>query len=88
VAQRAFDFYVEGKTAYIADPNLVLSPREREVLPLIAEGQSSRQIASFLNVSPRTVEFHRANIMHKLGLKSEKELIRFCLQAGITSARR
>ena len=82
-AQRAFDFYVEGTSPITPDANLVLSKREREVLPFIAEGLTARQIAGKLQVSPRTAEFHRGNIMHKLGLKSEKELIRYCLRTGI-----
>lgn len=83
VAQRAFDFFVEGGIPAPLDPNLALSKREREVLPYLAGGQTARQIGDNLGISPRTIEFHRHNIMHKLGLKGHKELVRFCIRTGI-----
>lgn len=60
-----------------------LTRREREVLHLAAEGARSAQIAERLGISPRTVEVHRANVMRKLGLKSQVDLIRFALRKGI-----
>jgi len=56
-----------------------LSEREREVLDCVLEGKSSRQIAEELFISVKTVEFHRARIMQKLGVRSAAELFRFCL---------
>lgn len=66
-------------------PNPVdtLTPREREVLHLTAEGCSGTEIADRLFISSRTVESHRANLMRKLGVRNQKELIRFAVQRGI-----
>lgn len=59
--------------------------REREVLKLIAEGKSSRDIAKLLFISPRTAEHHRANIRKKLGLQSTAELTKYAIKKGYTS---
>ena len=61
----------------------LLTPREREVLQLVAEGKSSKEIASRLSLSVYTVETHRAKIMQKLNLKSVPELILFAVRKGI-----
>ncbi len=60
-----------------------LSPREREVVQLLGEGKSSKEAASALGISVRTVETHRADIMHKLDLKSFSELIRYAIRNRI-----
>lgn len=60
-----------------------LTEREREVLTLILKGKTSAEIAKQLTISPRTVEVHRANIMHKLDLSSQIELIRYAIKRGI-----
>jgi DNA-binding NarL/FixJ family response regulator len=60
-----------------------LTRREREVLRLAAEGQTSTEIAEILSISPRTVEIHRANMMHKMGLRTQADLIRYALRHGI-----
>ena len=65
------------------DPYAALTAREREVLQLVAEGRTSVEIAARLSISPRTIETHRANLMHKLGLHTPAELIRFALMRGI-----
>jgi len=65
------------------DPYETLSNREREVLHLAAEGLTNAEIAERLVISPRTVETHRANLMHKLNLHSQTDLIRYALQRGI-----
>ncbi len=62
----------------------VLSAREREVLQLIAEGKSTREIAGDLNVSVKTVETHRRQIMEKLDLHSVAELTKYAIREGIT----
>jgi len=59
-----------------------LTTREREVLKLVAEGKSSKEVASLLNISIRTVEHHRANIMVKLHCKNITELIKYAIQKG------
>jgi DNA-binding CsgD family transcriptional regulator len=60
-----------------------LTPREREVLHLAAQGYTNAQIGAQLVISPRTVEVHRANMMRKLGLRTQADLIRFAIQQGI-----
>ena len=63
----------------------LLSPREREVLQLVAEGKSNKEVASLLNLSVYTVETHRAKIMQKLSLKGVPELILYAVRKGIIS---
>jgi two-component system response regulator NreC len=63
-----------------------LSPREAEVLQLIAFGHTSVEIARMLKLSPRTVETHRARIHQKLGLRTRAELVRYALARGLLSA--
>ena len=63
----------------------LLSPREREVLQLVAEGKSNKEIASLLNLSVYTVETHRAKIMQKLNLKGVPKLILYAVRKGIIS---
>ena len=72
------------KEAKIKDADYgALTPREQEVMRLIAEGFSSRQIAEKLFISPKTAENHRANIMNKLGLHSTLDLIRYAAKLGL-----
>jgi two-component system response regulator NreC len=61
----------------------VLSPREREMFTLLAEGRSLRDIAKHFRVSTKTVETHRTRIGQKLGLRSRADLIRCALSAGV-----
>ena len=63
----------------------LLSPREREVLQLVAEGKSNKEVAGLLNLSVFTVETHRAKIMQKLNLKGVPELILYAVRKGIIS---
>jgi two-component system, NarL family, response regulator NreC len=63
----------------------LLTPREREVLQLIAEGKSNKEVANLLNLSVYTVETHRSNIMQKLNLKGVPELILYAVRKGIIS---
>ena len=60
-----------------------LTPREQEVMRLLAEGLSAKQVAEKLFISPKTVENHRANIMNKLGIHSTVELIRYAAKLGL-----
>jgi len=62
-----------------------LTPREREVLQLIAEGHSARDIAQHINLSVKTVETHRRQVMEKLGIRSVAELTKFAIREGLTS---
>ncbi|PZT70777.1 DNA-binding response regulator [Streptomyces sp. SW4] len=61
----------------------VLTPREEEVLKLVAEGHSSKEIAEILFISVKTVQRHRANLLHKLGLRDRLELTRYAIRAGL-----
>ncbi|HZS52500.1 MAG TPA: response regulator transcription factor, partial [Bryobacterales bacterium] len=63
----------------------LLTPREREILQLIAEGKSNKEIAYQLNLSLYTVETHRAHIMQKLNLQSVPELVLYAVRRGIIS---
>jgi DNA-binding NarL/FixJ family response regulator len=65
-------------------PKAELSQREREVLQLIAEGKTMKEAATALDVSPRTVEFHKKNIMDKTGLRTTAELSRYAVRSGIS----
>jgi two-component system response regulator NreC len=63
-----------------------LSSREREILILLCEGHSNKQIAEALNLSTRTVEAYRARLMRKLRLQSLPELVRYAVRSGIVQA--
>jgi DNA-binding NarL/FixJ family response regulator len=63
----------------------LLTPREREILQLIAEGKSNKDVANLLNLSVYTVETHRSNIMEKLNLRGIPELILYAVRKGIIS---
>lgn len=76
--------YLEGPTNKPSAFS-ILTLREREVLQLIAEGKSSRQIAETLCLSIKTVETHRQQIMHKLDLHSVADLVRYSIREGLSS---
>ena len=63
----------------------VLTPREREIMQLLAEGKSARSIAEILHLSIKTVDTHRYQIMNKLKVKSIAELVKYAIREGITS---
>jgi len=67
----------------VTAPWAKLTARERSILKLIAEGRTNRATAEFLQVSPKTVEKHRANLMRKLGLRNVSELTRIALECGL-----
>jgi DNA-binding CsgD family transcriptional regulator len=60
-----------------------LSPRERQIVKLVAESKSNKEVANILQISVKTVESHRANIMEKLGLHSVTELVRYAIRNNI-----
>jgi len=62
-----------------------LSPRQRQVLQLLAEGRSMRETAKILDITPRTVAFHKYRMMKQLRLKTSVELIKFAIKEGIAS---
>ena len=63
-----------------------LTPRQREVLQLVAEGKAAKEIAEILKISTKTVEFHKAGIMDVLGLRTTAELTRYAIANGIVQA--
>ena len=83
VTERAIDAYISQARAAPIDPHDTLTAREREVLQLAAEGKTSGEIAARLHISHRTVENHRANVMRKLGLKNQSELVCYALRRGL-----
>ncbi|HLG56410.1 MAG TPA: response regulator transcription factor [Vicinamibacterales bacterium] len=86
VAEVVFDDYVRGLTDRgITDRFDSLSEREREVLQLVAEGRSSKEIAEILSISPTTVETHRTHLLQKLGLRNTVEVVRYATRRGIIS---
>jgi DNA-binding NarL/FixJ family response regulator len=83
VSEVALDAYVQQAKSGVLDPHETLKPREREVLQLSAEGKTSAEIANRLHISARTVENHRANLMRKLGLHNQSELVRHAIRHGL-----
>jgi two-component system response regulator NreC len=68
---------------HVTDPLDLLTSREREVLQMIAEGKTNKEIAGTLNLSVYTVDAHRGKIMEKLNLHSSGELVRFAVRNGL-----
>lgn len=94
LVDRAIAVYVESTTsappparlvtaAGAKDPYALLTNRQREVLRLVADGHGNLAIGQLLGISPRTVEIHRAQVMHKLGLTSQSAVVRYALQRGL-----
>lgn len=69
-----------------ADPLAALTQRERPVLPLAAEGHSNPEVAEKLLISPRTAETHRTNLLRKLRLQTQTDLVRFAIRKGLITA--
>ena len=74
-----------GDPAEARDPVAALTPRQREILQLLAEGRSAKEIGATLGVSARTVEFHKYQMMEKLELHTNAELIHFAIKQGIVA---
>ena len=84
VSEKVIEGYLEGKEHQIPSPRMsLLSPREREVLKLIAEGYKNKEIAADLFISLKTVEKHRANLMKKLDLHNAAALTSFAIEQGL-----
>ncbi len=75
-----------AQTANLAQELRVLTPREVEVLTLVAEGRTNQEIANQLVLSVKTVQAHRANVMEKLGLQDVTHLVRFAIRHGLIPA--
>lgn len=79
------DDLLKGKPSGTPTAFSVLTPREREVLQLMAEGNTTRQIAMQLFISPKTVEAHRLRVMNKLDIDNVAQLTKYAIQEGLTS---
>jgi DNA-binding NarL/FixJ family response regulator len=69
----------------VKDATIALSPRQKEILQLLAEGKSAKNIASILNISKKTVEFHKYRTMEQLNIKTSAELVQYAVKNGLTS---
>ena len=82
IAGEVLDAIKQG-TGRAVDPVVSLTPRQREVLQLVAEGRSAKEIAASLSISTRTVEFHKYQMMETLGLHTNADLIHFAIKQGL-----
>ena len=83
IAGRLLHFYEKEASGH-RETVSVLSSREREVLQLLAEGHSAKEIATTLNISTKTAEYHKYRMMEKLGIKTLAELVRYAVKLGIS----
>lgn len=82
VSKRVVDDYV-SRTGGVPDPLAVLTARQREILQMVAEGHTSKEIAQSLGLSYRTIETHRNQLMKRLGVTDLTGLVRFAVRAGL-----
>ena len=71
--------------AVVADPIARLTPRQREVLQLVAEGRSAKEVANILKISPRTAEFHKYRLMEQLAVTTNAELVQYAMRYGLVA---
>src|SRR6201993_450069 len=83
--ETVFDPKVEQKTALRGERNAALTQRELEVLQMIVDGKSNKEIATALDLSANTVAVHRANIMNTLGIHKTAELVVYAIRAGLVN---
>ncbi len=83
VAQMMLDGYLRPQEESGASPQCVLTPREREVIQLVAEGKSTKEVATALCLSVKTAETHRTNLMRKLNLHSVADITLYAVRNGI-----
>jgi DNA-binding NarL/FixJ family response regulator len=89
VAQMVLEGYLDKKPKTTAEPEMPasrLTPRQREIVQLLAEGKSSKEVAVALGLSVKTAETHRANIMRRLDCHSVSELVRYAIRNNIIQA--
>ena len=85
IADTMIDSYIQQREeAEAKSPLERLSIRERQVLQLVVEGKSSKEIASILQLSPKSIETYRSRLMQKLGVKDLPSLVKFAIQHGLT----
>ncbi len=83
LSERVIDTYLRKAESSMLDPYDTLTTREREVLHLAAQGNTNAEIAAKLFISRRTAEIHRTNMMRKLELRTQTQLVRYAIQRGI-----
>jgi len=83
VTEKVLVDYLEGSTPTEIRPRSRLTARERQIVQLLAEGKSNKEVATALDVAVRTVETHRINIMHKMGFGSLSDLVHFAIRNKI-----
>jgi DNA-binding NarL/FixJ family response regulator len=79
----AEDYMRQMRQRGVDDSYELLTPREKEILQMLGEGKSNKEVAARLNLSPHTVETHRGNILEKLNLHSAAEMILYAVRKGI-----
>jgi len=82
ITPRVVQVEVEPHRLHVADRRL--TKRQREVLQLVAEGMTAKEIASTLSLSVKTAQFHKANVMRTLGLRTTAELVKYAIRRGMT----
>jgi DNA-binding NarL/FixJ family response regulator len=85
LSEKSIDSYLAKAEVTNFDPFDALTAREQEIFQLATQGFSNNDIASKLNISHRTVETHRTNLMHKLGLHSHTQLVQYAITRGLIS---
>ena len=85
IAKEVMQAYRDG-AARQQEPSHKLTPRQREVLQLFAEGRSAKEVAAILKISPRTAEFHKASVMKLLRLDSTADLTKYAVRHGIIAS--
>ena len=78
IAKLVLEALTTGQSA--SDPDQALTPREREVLVMVAQGRTNNEIAKILHISPKTVDVHRTRMMNKLGLHNVAEIVRYAVR--------
>lgn len=87
VSEVILDFYLnKGRVLHEETPDQRLTRRHREIVQLLAEGRSSKEVAEILNMTLKTAETHRAHIMKRMGFHSVADLVRYALRNGIIEA--
>ena len=87
VSRTVVESYLERSTANAGVPD-PLTARQREILKLIAEGKNTKEVAHILDISAKTVEAHRAQLMERLGIFEVAGLVRYAIRSGLVSAER
>lgn len=86
IADKVMVGYIEGRKTMKTESSWEqVTPREKEILKMVGEGYTSKEIANYLNISPKTVEKHRSNLMNKLEIHNVSELTAFAIEKGLVN---